>query len=369
MADIIVGKEYSGVLVPATVPSYYDPKYMGRYLIHIAELMPHKPEDEGIWCKNHVHKNRMTRSSVGTYGSYMPLHAGTKVIIKFYENDWQTGYVDRIISDYEENTTWEAQDNEGTIPDEKDRDEQYILLKTPKKWNILYVNEDTKNEPNTIYLVFNRDDENLKSPGEPGRRTVYRVDESGIHTWTRDNQRVRIWQDDNKQVSGDQTEYVEGYRTKHVDGDEDVHLHSKRRWMVDDDEHHHIGGNKTSLIDKSHDHKTEELFTGEIVQMIDFSCGGITNQWSTGDINIDSGSNINLNCGIFSYLPANEPDDPKPKTFVRDLGPRETAEYDESDSDNDGRPIVVGDKCDEETTKYVMPGENPAGDSDKKYKS
>ena len=241
MAEIKPGVEYAGVIIPSTVENYYDPKYRGFYRVHIAELLPRIPEDQGLLCRNRVHKYRMTQSSVGTYGSYYPLHAGTKVIVKFYSTELTSGYIDSIVSDYEENTNWEAQDSNTPIQRPEDRDEQYVVIKTPKKYDIFYINEDTENEPNTLYLVHNRDNNNLKEG--PGRRTVYRINDSGIHIWTRDNQRIRIYEDNNKQVSGDQTEYVEGYRTKHIDGDDDQHVHSNKVTKVDKEHHHQTVGN------------------------------------------------------------------------------------------------------------------------------
>lgn len=235
-----------------------DNRRQGRYKVHIPDLMPSIDENKGIWVKNQVHNWRITNSENGEYGQYFPVQPGTKVIVKFFENDANTGYIDRIISDHVQKSNVEAQDCTAEFADPKDRDEQYVIFKTPKKWNIFYVNEDTENEPNTIYLIYNRDnysfgeseaaktDEN----GVPiGRRTVFRIDESGVTFWTRDNVRTRIRLDDNKQVDGNQTEYVGGYRTKHIDGDDDLHVHENQRINIDEDQDEWVKGNRTETID------------------------------------------------------------------------------------------------------------------------
>ena len=125
--------------------------------------------------------------------------------------------------------------------------------------NIFYVNEDTENEPNTIYLIYNRDNQSLNEVGGAttdsdrlpvGRRTVFRIDDSCLSFWTRYNNRVRIKLDDNKEVDGNQTEYVKGYRTKHIDGEDDLHVHNNQRTNIDLDQDEWVKGNRTETIDK-----------------------------------------------------------------------------------------------------------------------
>ncbi len=308
-------KEFIGRIIPKGSDKEFDQKMKGRYRVHIPDLMAHIEEDKGIWCKNHVHNWRMTSSDVGEYGSHYPLHSGTYVIVKFFENDYNTGYIDRILSDYEDNTDKEAQDCVEVKPALSDRDEQYVIFKTPKKWNIFYVNEDTENEPNTMYLVFNRDN-------SPERRTVLRINESGIHIWTRNNQRIRIKEDNNIQIDGDNTEFIKGDSKSNIDGNVDLDIH----------------GNFISRVKGDTDHKTK----GSIIIEVE----GTTNINSTGDVNVSCSSNvnvdastINLNSGM-SVTEFAAP--PKEKTEVKDLGPGETLEYDTG----------VGDKCDDRTDNY-----------------
>lgn len=318
-------KEFLGKIIPKGTSGEFDLKMKGRYKVHIPELLPHLEEDEGIWCKNHVHGWRITPSDSGEYGSYYPLHPGTYVMVKFQSNDFNSGYIDRIISDYKDNRDVEAQDCVDVKSSETDRDEQYIIFKTPKKWNIFYVNEETENEPNTIYLVYNRDN-------GPERRTVFRIDESGLSFYTRDNNRIRIKLDDNKQVDANQTEYIKGYSTEHVDGDKDSHFHA----------------NRTETVDGNFEQKTVGNVVIEVSGNTNISVNGRVDVWSGTSINCDAPV-INLNSRIANKKSSKRA---KPNTSVRDLGPGETSEYELGDTIRENRSVVVNNKCDNVTTSY-----------------
>ena len=290
-------REFIGQTVIKEVEEFYDYKMQGRYKVHIPELMPHLEKEKGIWVKNHSNKWNITPSDIGEYGSHYPLHEGTYVIIKFFENDINTGYVDRILSDYKENRDVEAQDCVKPKSVLEDRDEQYLVFKTPKKWNAFYVNEDTVHEPNTIYLIYNRDH-------SPERRTVYRIDDSGIHIWTRDNFRVRLMKDDNIQCDGDKTYFLKG------------------------DQQHNIVGN--------HDHQVKGNVIVEVTGTTDISGNGSIDVWSGSSINCDAPV-IHLNCGIAHYVPS------KDKVEVIDLGPDETSEYKTGIGKHCDHPSVTDD--------------------------
>lgn len=279
--------EFNGIILPD-----FDPKMQGRYKVHIPDLMQHIEVTDGIWCKNQVHKWHVTNSRFGEYGQHFPLHPDTHVIVKFRSNDPNTGYIDRIISDYIYGTDTNAQDCTETKPIETDRDEQYILFKTPKKWNIFYVNEEAQDEPNTIYLVYNRD-------GDQARRTVFRIDETGMHIYTRDNHRVRIKLDDDKQVDGNQKLYVKGDQQENIDGNEDKH----------------IKGNEVNNTNGNTDEKIKGNLTIEVNGNTNISVDGQTNVWGGGNINVDAPT-INLNCGIAQKKAASSA---KPKKTVKHL--------------------------------------------------
>ncbi len=103
MPDLI-NKEFIGTVLPDK-----DNNHQGRYKINISELQPHTKESDGIWVKNHSCRNRISPSAVGVCGAYFPLQAGMAVIVKFFSNHIDSGYVDRIISDaYPETLPFEA---------------------------------------------------------------------------------------------------------------------------------------------------------------------------------------------------------------------------------------------------------------------
>ena len=145
-----------------------DPKNRGRYRVVIPELMYNIYDQvEGyIYCNNHVTNSRNTSSNNGIYGQYFPLHAGTKVIVKFYAEDYETGYIDRIISDYYSDSMPLG------IPT-KDRDEYYQLLRTVAN-DLFSVTCETSSLPKGgIHLYHKGDNVNLV------------FDETGIHIYSK----------------------------------------------------------------------------------------------------------------------------------------------------------------------------------------
>lgn len=169
MPDLI-NKEFIGTVLPDK-----DNNHQGRYKINISELQPHTKESDGIWVKNHSCRNRISPSAVGVCGAYFPLQAGMAVIVKFFSNHMDSGYVDRIISDaYPETLPFEA----------IERDDFYLLLRTPIHDNIIAVYDgDTasKNIPkNSIHVYFNK------------TRTTVVIDENGINIKTDDNINVTV---------------------------------------------------------------------------------------------------------------------------------------------------------------------------------
>jgi hypothetical protein len=347
--ESLIGKDFIGKVLPDL-----DPRQMGRYRVHIPEIMQNIVEDRGIWCKNQVHAWRITPSDNGEYGSYFPLHPGTEVIVRFYHNDYNSGYISKIISDAEDSSDKEAQDSVSVKSSLMDRDEQYIIFKTPKKFNIFYVNEDTEKEPNTIYLVYNRD-------GSPERRTVYRIDESGMHLWTRDNRRIRILLDENRQIDGNQTEYIKQNRTHNIGQHDSLAVRGNKVTNIIENEDRVVYKNRTTNIYEN-ENKTikkdqienvegskDTLVKGKLTLQVQGDCNisvdGSCNIWSSSEVNIDAPS-INLNSGAAqksvakTSKPANTAEK---KTTVRDLGPNETSEYDDDES--------VGVKCDDVTKR------------------
>lgn len=212
---------YHGVILPDA-----DPKNQGRYKVHIPELHPLIKENSGIWCKNQQHKWRIGPSEDHFYGSYYPLQPGTKVLVKFYQNDFHSGYIDRIVSDQVMETTPKI--GCGLNPNASiDRDELYVIFKTPKYHNlfaILEKNADGQNGltktliPNSIHLYYNY------------RRSTLIINEDGIHWFTMNNHGTTIegncstWinQNDKMYIQGNRDTYINGYFKHYINGPQDV---------------------------------------------------------------------------------------------------------------------------------------------------
>lgn len=219
-----------------------DPINRGRYKVYIPELMPSISENKGIWCSNHVHKWRYTDSDLGEYGEYHPLQKGTTVMIEFFENDYNSGYIDRVVSDMNGNALpLKLQANE--------RDQAHVIAQTPNKQNIIYIRENTNEDSNTMYVVYNRDDE--------GRRSVVKFSEDGIHIYTRDNTRVK----------------VEGDADTEIDGNCNITVQKALKIVC----HEQISIHSTS--------DTKVYSEANVYS------------YSAGDTFIDTGGSLNLNCG------------------------------------------------------------------------
>ena len=201
---IIKNREFIGIVLPDL-----DPKNQGRYKVHIPELMPHIDVTDGIWVRNNVHKYRITDSNNGTYGQYLPLQPGTIVVVKFYANDFNSGYIERIISDNKPSCLKKPPLFD-VDQDLQNRDERYILIKTHRYNTYIVINENTTDDPNTLWIVYNRDN--------TGRRTVIRVNQEGIHIYTRDNYRKRVKKDNDAEVDGNYSLVIHGDCNIAVDG-------------------------------------------------------------------------------------------------------------------------------------------------------
>ena len=138
----LVGKEFLGKIL-----SDSDPAYQGRYKVHIPELQPHMDVSKGIWAKNQIADWRVTPSQKGIYGSYFPLQAGTMVIVKFFENQFETAYIERIVSDH----------CPQSLPLKTvDRDDYYQVIRTPKNNHLIALCETTTDKPaNSIHIYYN----------------------------------------------------------------------------------------------------------------------------------------------------------------------------------------------------------------------
>jgi len=167
----LTNREFNAIVLDAK-----DPENKGRYLVRIPLLQPLLSEKRGIWVKNHIHKYRdNTGSGIGRYGQYFPLHPNTRVLVKFYENDFNTGYIDRILDDDIPNSTITGtsepayQRGSTELPRKRiplpfgaksDRDEIYQVIRTPKYDNLILISEDSAGNPvpeDSIHIYHKRD--------------------------------------------------------------------------------------------------------------------------------------------------------------------------------------------------------------------
>jgi len=146
----ITNREFPGVIIDD--PKFklnkqpkYDNKNRGRYLVHIPELMYtlFDTETDGILCVNHVTKWRDTylgdKNQTAICGAYYPLKTGMHVIVKFFSEDYESGYIDRIVSDYygdnvsSDVSNIEAPPEKNSMPLKirpEERDEYYQVLRS-----------------------------------------------------------------------------------------------------------------------------------------------------------------------------------------------------------------------------------------------
>lgn len=161
----LTNREFIGTILPDE-----DSMHQGKYRVNVPVLQPHMKETEGIWCKNHTCRWRVSPSGVGVCGSYYPLQAGMSVIVKFFANHIESAYIDRVVSDgYVETLPYEI----------IERDNYYQIIRTPKHNNLIAIYEgdnNSKNVPkNSIHVYFN------------DTRTTVVIDETGLNIKTADN--------------------------------------------------------------------------------------------------------------------------------------------------------------------------------------
>lgn len=220
MPDLI-NKEFIG-----TVLSDKDNNHQGRYKVNISELQPHTKDTDGIWVKNHSCRNRISPSAVGVCGAYFPLQAGMAVIVKFFSNHMDSGYVDRVVSDaYPQTLPFEA----------IERDDFYLLLRTPIHNNIIAVyDSDTasKNIPkNSIHVYFN------------STRTTVVIDGNGINIKTDDNIDVTVAK--NVKITANGTADIKVTGNTNITSAADVNIKSSGKTNIDagGDANIKVGGN------------------------------------------------------------------------------------------------------------------------------
>lgn len=233
--------EYHAITLPEK-----DPKNQGRYKVHIPELHPLIQQGKGIWVKNHIHRWRYNGCDDYFYGEYKPLQPGTIIMVKFYEDDLNTGYVHRIVSDQILNCLLKMGADRDPSQITNDRDDMYLIYKTPKKHNMFLVLEDTKGPgltanliPNSIHFYFNE------------LRSTMIINEDGIHWYSDDNRGVTIkknnselvYKEERIQIKKDRHIYVEG-ETYRYDGKNTHFMSALTSFTSAGVNHHTVAGGR-----------------------------------------------------------------------------------------------------------------------------
>lgn len=155
-----------------------DPLNKGRYKVWISELMYQIPSTEGIWCKNRMHKSRVTKGV--SYGTYHPLQPGTQVLVGFYENDFNNGFILEREND---------QENE-CLPFKaklEERDKIYLIQNSTEERHTLVMFDDgtTKMPEKSIHLYVNH------------RKHKLILNEKGVHLFVTGDFNVSTTEDMN----------------------------------------------------------------------------------------------------------------------------------------------------------------------------
>ena len=93
-AQGLQGKKFTGKVVEG-----FDPQQRGRYYVHVPDVMPHMPENEGYLCRNSTHSSRIGAHNTGTAGSSSPLHPGDQVEVICTQDDLSSMEICRKITD------------------------------------------------------------------------------------------------------------------------------------------------------------------------------------------------------------------------------------------------------------------------------
>lgn len=252
----LINREFIGVVLPDK-----DPIHQGKYKVNVPEIQPHMKDTEGIWCKNHTCRHRITPSADGIYGSYYPLHAGISVIVKFFANHIESAYIDRIISDaYAETLPYEI----------IERDDYYQILRTPKHNNLIAIYEsdtNSKNVPkNSIHVYYN------------DTRTTVVIDEDGINVKTADNTNVII---------------TKKSKT-HVKETVDVHIVGDAKVLCDAKADIHVKGDTKILCDSNTHIKTGTTTFIEAGTNVNVKGGTNVNVQGGTTVNVKGGTSVNI---------------------------------------------------------------------------
>ena len=196
------GKKYIGKIVPGP-----DPAHRGRYVVQIPEAMPHMPETSGLLLPNQC-GNNISSSDKGTYGSYMPLQAGTTVMIECMNDNWESGRIVGTVGDAGAKSEVDPITNKPRSSS-GDRDEQYTVVTTPNGTRI-FVTENSSTEPNSVFIMYKNTE------------AIVRINPEGIHIQTDKNYTKKVKIDEVVEIVGNSSIKIGGKWDLLTEGDINV---------------------------------------------------------------------------------------------------------------------------------------------------
>jgi hypothetical protein len=183
--DSILNKEFPGKIIE----DFDEEQKRGRYKVYVPELMYgiyDVKEQNGIFCVNHTNKTRDAyieeedpddKKPAG--GTYIPLQKGTRVIVKFFSEDFESGYIDRVISDY-------YSKSQPVRIDSNERDDYYQIIRT-KKNDLIAISTTDGNgtlpehslhiyfDKNHVQIICNKDGLSISSEKDIQMKSVKNV--------------------------------------------------------------------------------------------------------------------------------------------------------------------------------------------------
>lgn len=280
----LINKELPGIIQSENEEDYTDyKKNRGRYKVYIPTYMQHRGLKSVIWCKNHIHKyrygiNESFEGDMLIYGEYKPLQIGSRVIVKFFSNDMSSGYIDRLITDYEDNC----------LPFELEHVDQRdvnVILRTAKHHNLIAVLEDIetefsdsdKNVPKNSFHIYYDDD-----------KVRIIANEDGLYTWVEKDKFTRILQNNTVWIEEDNKHFISGNNRYLIEGNNTICIKGTNKLIVHELSEELYKDNKNQQIDENKNTKIYGNRTTEIHK----------------DDNLDIGQNLNIDIGANADIKA-----------------------------------------------------------------
>ncbi|MFW6377155.1 MAG: bacteriophage T4 gp5 trimerization domain-containing protein [bacterium] len=288
-------QEIPGIVISEDESEHTDfPKNRGRYRVYIPTYMNHHGIKSVIWCKNHIHKyrygiNEQFDGDKVIFGEYKPLQIGARVIVKFFSNNISSGYIDRTITDYEDNCLPFALEH-------MDQNDVTVLLRTAKHHNLVAVLEDIETEDvpkNSFHIYY--DDNKV--------RII--MNEDGMYTWVEKDKFTRILQNNTVWIHEDNKHFIDGNNRYLIEGNNSICIKEKNKIIVHgldeeiykDNRNQQVEKDKNSKIFGTENKEIQEDHNEKIDNDHNIEIGNDRNEEIENDNNIEIGNNYNLTIG------------------------------------------------------------------------